>query len=150
MTSGDRRNLLQAAIAAVRDCADTMEAQAADLLQALPTLPMDEGLRPDVLRVSAEIRDASSRVTFELALLQTEIGEGKADVATAVERLSGMDATMMHALASLADAVDQLEKAAERNEAHEPVFVLVIEATSVMLQGLSAARAATEALDSAG
>jgi len=150
MTSGDKRNLLQAAIAAVRDCADTMEAQAGDLLQALPTLPMDEGLRPDVLQVSAEIRDASSRVTFELALLQTEIGEGKADVATAIERLSGMDATMMQALATLADAVDQLEKAAERNEAHEPAFVLVIEATSVMLQGLSTARTATEALGEAG
>ena len=147
---GDKRNLLQAAIAAVRDCADTMEAQAGDLLQALPALPMDEGLRPQALQISAGLRDASSRVTFELALLQAELTEGKADVATAVERLSGMDATMMHALAALPDTVDQLEKAAERDEAHEPAFVLVIEATSVMLQGLRAAKAATEALGDAG
>ena len=150
MTSGDNKGPLRAAIAAVRDCADTMETQAAHLLQALPTVPMDEGLRPHALQVSAGIRDASSRVTFELALLQTEMGEGKADVATAIERLSGMDATMMQALATLADAVDQLEKAAERNEAHEPAFVLVIEATSVMLQGLSTAKAATETLRAAG
>jgi hypothetical protein len=147
---GDNRNLLSAAIAAVRDCADTMEAQAGDLLQALPTLPMDAGLRPGALRISAGLRDASSRVTFELALLQAEMSEGKTDVATVIERLSGMDATMMQALAALPDAVDQLEKAAERDEAHEPAFVLVIEATSVMLQGLRTAKAATEALDEAG
>jgi hypothetical protein len=150
MTSGDKRNLLRAAIAAVRDCADTMEAQAGNLLQVLPTLPMDAGLRPGALQISAAIRDASSRVTFELALLQTEMGEGKTDVAMVIERLSGMDATMMQALAALPDAVDQLEKAAERDEAHEPAFVLVIEATSVMLQGLRTAKAATEALGAAG
>jgi len=146
MTSGDQKNLLRAAIAAVRDCADTMEAQASDLLQALPTVPMEEGLRPQVLQISAQLKEASSRVTFELALLQTEVSEGKADVATAIDRLSGMDATMMQALAALPDAVDQLEKAAERDEAHEAAFVLVIEATSVMLQGLSTAKAATQAL----
>ena len=150
MMPGDKRSLLQAAIAAVRDCADTMEAQAGDLLQALPTLPMDEALRPEALQISAGLRDAASRVTFELALLQAELAEGKADVATAIERLSGMDATMMQALAALPDTVDQLEKAAERDEAHEPAFVLVIEATSVMLQGLRTAKAATEALGEAG
>jgi hypothetical protein len=147
---GDKRNLLSAAIAAVRDCADTMEAQAGDLLQALPTVPMEEGLRPQTLQISAQLKEASSRVTFELALLQAEVSEGKAAVATAIERLSGMDATMMRVLAALPDAVDQLEKAAERDEAHEPAFVLVIEATSVMLQGLSRAKAATEALGAAG
>jgi hypothetical protein len=89
-------------------------------------------------------------VTFELALLQAEMSEGKTDVATVIDRLSGMDATMMQALAALPDTVDQLEKAAERDEAHEPAFVLVIEATSVMLQGLRTAQAATEALDEAG
>jgi hypothetical protein len=150
MTSGDQKNLLRAAIAAVRDCADTMEAQASDLLQVLPTVPMEEGLRPQALQISAGLKEASSRVTFELALLQTEVSEGKADVATAIDRLSGMDATMMQALAALPDAVDQLEKAAERDEAHEPAFVLVIEATSVMLQGLGTAKAATQALGAAG
>jgi hypothetical protein len=83
-------------------------------------------------------------------LLQAELEEGKADVATAIDRLSGMDATMMQALAALPDAVDRLEKAAERDEANEPAFVLVIEASSVMLQGLSTAKAATEALSAAG
>jgi hypothetical protein len=147
---GDHRNLLQAAIAAVRDCADTMEAQAGDLLQTLPTLPMDAGLRPGALQISAGLRDASGRVMFELALLQAELDEGKVDLATAIERLSGMDATMMQALAALPDIVDQLEKSAERDEATEPAFVLVIEAASVMLQGLRTAKAETEALGAAG
>ena len=140
----------RAAIAAVRDCADTIEDRAANLLKSLPDVPMEDALRATVAELGARLRDASSRVTFELALLQAEMSEGKTDVATVIERLSGMDATMMQALAALPDAVDQLEKAAERDEAHEPAFVLVIEATSVMLQGLRTAKAATEALDEAG
>ena len=41
MTSGAKRTLLSAAIAAVRDCADTMETQATGLQQALPELSLD-------------------------------------------------------------------------------------------------------------
>jgi hypothetical protein len=149
MTTGDRQALLKAAMAAVRDCADTMETQAASLLQALPTVAIDEGLRANALELSAGLKDASSRVTFELALLQTEMGEGKADAATVVERLTGMDATMMEALASLTDVVDELEKAAERDEANERAFVLMIETTGILLQGLEKAKAATEALRAA-
>jgi hypothetical protein len=138
--------LLRAAMAAVRDCADTMETQAASLLEALPTVPMDEGLRASALELSAGLKDASSRVTFELALLQAELGEGKAEAASAVQRLAGMDALMMGAVAAMADVVDELEKAAERDETHERSFVLVIEATGTMLQGVEKAKAVTQAL----
>ena len=48
-----------------------------------------------------------------------------------------------------ADVVDQFEEAAERDERHEPAFVLVIEATGVLLLALEKARAATEALGAA-
>jgi hypothetical protein len=147
---GNHGNLLQAAIAAVRACADTMHAQAGDLLQTLPTLPMDARLRRGVLQICDGLRDAAGRVMFELALLQAELQEGKTDVDTAIKRLSGMDATMMQALAALPDTVDQLEKSAERDEANEPAFVRAIEASSVMLQGLSTAKAATEAFAAAG
>jgi hypothetical protein len=85
-------------------------------------------------------------VTFELALLQTELDEEKADAATAVQRLSRMDATLMGALETAADVVDQLEKAAELDSRQEPAFVLVIEAAGVMLQGLEKAKGATQAL----
>ncbi|MCX7054654.1 MAG: hypothetical protein NTU56_10665 [Proteobacteria bacterium] len=148
MTTPDGQ-LLQAAMAAVRDCADTMETQAASLLQALLKLPMDEGLRANAREQSEGLKDASSRVTFELALLQTELVEGKTDTATVVQRLSSMDALMMGALAAMPDVVDELEKAAERDEANERAFVLVIEATGVLLQGLENAKAATQVLRTA-
>lgn len=149
MTTRDRQKVLQAAMGAVRECADTMETQAASLLATLPTVPMDAGLRANALNLSEGLKDASSRVTFELALLQTELVEGKADTATLVQRLSGMDALMMGALASMTDVADELETAAERDEANERAFVLVIEATGVLLQGLEQAKSATQALSAA-
>ena len=133
----------RAAIAAVRDCADTMERGAASLLRTLPDVPMEAALRATVVELGARLSDASSRVTFELALLQAELGEEKVDAETAVQRLSAMDATMMGALEAVPDIVDRLEKAAERDEQCEPAFVLVIEAAGVMLQALEKARAAT-------
>jgi hypothetical protein len=133
----------RAAIAAVRDCADTIEDRSAKLLQSLQDVPVEESLRVTVVDLGARLRDASSRVTFELALLQTELGEDKVDGAAAVNRLSMMDATMMSALEAVPDIVDQLEKSAERDEQFEPAFVLVIEAAGVMLQALDEARAAT-------
>ena len=146
MTAGDRNHLLRAAMTAVRDCAETMEAQAASLLQALLRLPMDEGLRARAMERVDRLKDASGRVMFELALLQAEVGEGKAEAAKVVERLTGMDAVMMDALATLTDVVAELEKAAERDEANEPAYVRVIEAMGVLLQGLKTAKAATETL----
>ena len=86
MTAGDRNHLLRAAMTAVRDCAETMEAQAASLLQALLRLPMDEGLRARAMERVDRLKDASGRVMFELALLQAEVGEGKAEAAKMVER----------------------------------------------------------------
>ena len=144
--AGKTQTLLWAAIEAVRECADTVEERAASLLEALAGLSMDEGLRATTVELGARLRDASSRVTFELALLQTELDEEKADAATAVQRLSRMDATLMGALEMAADVVDQLEKAAELDSSREPAFVLVIEAAGVMLQSLEKAKGATQAL----
>jgi hypothetical protein len=135
--------LLAAAIGAVRNCADAMDAQAAALLRALPALAMDERLRPTVLEWSAGLKDTAARVMFELALLQTEIGERKADVATAVQRLSNLDSTMMTVLDASADVLSKLEAAAERDEEHEPAFALVMQAVREMLRKFGTARAAT-------
>ena len=133
----------RAAVAAVRDCADTIEDRVTNLLKSLPDVPMEDDLRATVVDLGARLRDASSRVTFELALLQAELGEDKVDAAAAVNRLSMMDAAMMGALEAVPDIVDRLEKAAESDEKYEPAFVLVIEAAGVMLQALEKARAAT-------
>ena len=147
MTAGDRNHLLRAAMTAVRDCAETMEAQAASLLQALLRLPMDEGLRARAMERVDRLKDASGRVMFELALLQAEVGEGKAEAAKVVERLTGMDATMMGAAVALVDVVEPLESAAEGDSEQERAYVLVIEALGVILQGLKQAKVATQALD---
>jgi hypothetical protein len=144
-----RRNLLQAAIAAIRHCADEMEAQATVLLESLPTAAIGEALRANASERTAGLTDASGRVTFELALLQAELADKKAMTATTVKRLSAMDATMMAAVAAMTDVVDQLEAAAERDERCEPAFVRMIEASGVLLQALGEARTATEALGAA-
>jgi hypothetical protein len=147
MTNGDRNHLLRAAMAAVRDCADRMEERAASLLEALPKVPIDDELRATAMALVAGLRDASSRVIFELALLQAQLGEGKADAVTVARALPNMDATMMDVVAPLADIADRLESAAERDEKYERAFVLMIEAAAILLQGLEKARAATQALD---
>lgn len=147
MTVAETKTHVRSAIAAVRDCAEAMEMQAASLLQSLLRLPMDDGLRARAMELVDGLKDASGRVMFELALLQTEVGDGNADAARVVARLIGMDALMMGALATLTDVADKLEKDAERDEQHEPAYVLVIEAVGVLLQGLEKAKSATQALD---
>jgi hypothetical protein len=146
MKGGDGRGLLHAAIAAVRDCAAQMESQAESLLRAFPSVAIEAGLRASVLETCGALKDTAGRVTFELALLQTQLDEDKVDGGAAVRTLSALDASMMGALAGMAEVVDQLENAAERDETNEPAFVLVIEATGVMLAGLETAKVATQGL----
>ena len=143
MNTTDTPVLMRAAMAAVRDCADTMETEADSLLLALPELSIDEEFRPDVLKLSSGLKDTAGRVTFELALLQTQIDAGQVDAAMVVQRLSNLDSTMMTALDASTDVVSKLEKAAERDEAHEPAFALLMQATRGMLRKFGTARAAT-------
>ena len=133
---------------AARDCADTMEAQAANLVAAVADVPMDAALRAQTVEQCATLKDRAGRVTFELALLEAELSKGEPPGKDIVRRLVGVEATMMEALAPLAELADALERAAERDPAQERAFVLVIEATGVMLQGLDRAREATAALGS--
>jgi hypothetical protein len=107
-------------------------------------MPMDERLRATVLESSLGLKDTACRVMFELALLQAQLGEAPAYTGEVVRILSGLEATMMSALARFADLVDQLENAAERDEQNEPSFVIAIEAAGVMLQSLEIAKAATQ------
>jgi len=149
MTGNEVQRKILAALAAVRDCAEQMDSSAEGLLHALPNLPMDEILRATALETSTGLKDTAGRVTFEVALLQAQLGEGKTNVPNVIKALSSLDATLMGALASTADVVDELEAAAERDERNEPPFVMMIEATGVMLQGLERAKVATEELRAA-
>jgi hypothetical protein len=141
-----REDLAQEALAAVLACADRMEERAVSLLQVLPELPMDAKLRTAASDLGTGLKDTAGRVMFELALLRARVDEGRADDAAVVRKLAGLDAAMMTALAPLADLADRLEVAAERDEANERAFVLVIESAGAMLQSLNDAKEATQAL----
>lgn len=145
VSNADGRATIRAAIAAARDCADAMEAQAGNLVGAAADLPMAAALRAQTVEHCATLKDRAGRVTFELALLEAELADGGPAGDDAVRRLIGVEATMMEALAPLAELADALESAAERDPAQEQAFVLVIEATGVMLQSLDRAREATAA-----
>ena len=149
MSEAGGRAAFGAAIAAARDCADTMEAQAANLVGAVADVPMDAALRAQTVERCATLKDRAGRVTFELALLEAELAKGGRPSEDAVRRLIGVEATMMEALAPLAELADALERAAEQDPAQERAFVLLIEATGVMLQSLDRAREATSALGGA-
>jgi hypothetical protein len=126
-----------------------MERQSESVRRALADLPMDGELRERASEFSAALKDSSSRVMFELALLQTELDAGKADAAASLRRLSALDAAMMEVVADATEVVDRLEQAAERDEQHEPAFVIVIEAVGILMQELEKARKATGALERA-
>jgi hypothetical protein len=146
MTTDARRKAVLAAAAAVRECADTMEAQAGKVLGAIAGVPMQAGLRVKTADLFAALKDCAGRVTFEIALLETELGRAQRPDPEATRALVGLDAKMMEALAPLAELADDLERAAEHDPEQEPAFVLVIESAGVMLQSLDRARAATAAM----
>jgi hypothetical protein len=134
------------AIAAVRICADTLEKRAVGLARALPPLPMDERLRASAMELCSALSDTSGRVLAELASLQQELTDGKADAATVASRLSDLDATMTRQVAAAAELADKLESAAKHDAANAPAFELVIEAVGVLLQDLVRAEAETHKL----
>lgn len=149
MTAGKESDPVRAATAAVQACADEFDKCATSLLQQLPQTQIEERLRAEVMNLCAGLKDTAGRVMFELSLLKAQLDEGQADAGSALQILSRMDGAMMDALAPVADIVDKLEADAERDERNEYAFVLVIEASGVMLQGLDGARTATQALRAA-
>jgi hypothetical protein len=142
----ENRKETTTAVSAVRDCADTMASQAEWLQRALPDLVMGETLRASALKWSESLRDTSQRAMFELALLQAQLSEDRADPALVLRRLSGLDAAMMDVVAGSTELVEQLEKVAESDEAQEPTFAVVIEMVARLMAGCESAQAATRAL----
>jgi hypothetical protein len=133
-------------MSAVRECADAMAGQAERLKRALPDLVMGEALRANTLRWSEALSDTSQRVLFEIALLQAELSEGRADLPVVIRRLSALDAAMLDVVAGSTELVEQLERAAERDEAQEPSFVVVIETMARLMAACESAQDATRTL----
>ena len=137
---------VQAAVAAVRDCADSLGERAEALRRALPVLRMDGRLRASATELSSTLGDTSVRVKAELAVLQSEIGDGRADAAAVAPRLAGLDQAMTQAVAAAAELAEALEAATKRDETNGPAFELVIEAVGQLLQDLARAEAETHKL----
>jgi arsenate reductase len=136
----------QAAIGAVRDCAQLIETQAGDLLQALPSLELDRRPRAALGIHCAALGDTARRVQFEIALLQQQLADGQEADAGALQRLTQLEATIMSGLAGFTDVVDALEAAAEHDEKQEPAFGRVMETLAALLHKFQDAKTATEAL----
>lgn len=144
----DKEDATTAAISAVRECANALASEADRLQQALPNLVMEEALRGRALEWSDALRDTAQRVLFELALLQAETGVGRrAEPAAVIRRLSGLDAATMEVVAASTELVEELEVAAERDEAQEPAFVFVIEMLARLMTACESAQAATREIE---
>ena len=140
----DKEDATAAAISAIRACSNTLAIEADRLQQALPDLVMEEALRGRAFEWSDALRDTAQRVLFELALLQAESGEGRrAEPAAVIRRLSGLDAATMEVVAASTGLIEELEVAAERDEAQEPAFVFVIEMVTRLMTACESAQAAT-------
>ena len=143
----DKEDATTAAISAVRECANTLASEADRLQQALPHLVMEEALRGRAFEWSDALRDTAQRVLFELALLQAESGAGRAEPGVLMRRLSGLDAATMEVVAASTELVEELEVAAERDEAQEPAFVFVIEMLARLMTACESAQAATREIE---
>ncbi len=122
-----------AATAAIRHCADAIGTQAESLLRAAAALPMEPSLRAATLELGNALRDAAARVLFEVALMHGEPGRGGVDD-DSVQRMVGLEATLMGALAPIADIAERLESSAERNPEYEAAYVSVVESAGAMLR----------------
>lgn len=136
----------QAAFGAVRHCAQAIEAQAGELLLALPSLMLEPGTRTAIGGHCTNFSDTARRVQFEIALLQQQLADAQETGVGALQRLTQLEATIMRDLARFADVVDGLEAAAENDERQEAAFTRAMEALGLLLREFQDAKSATEAL----
>ena len=136
----------QAAVDAVRHCAQVIESRTGGLLAAVSSWDMDEGPRTSINRLCTAATDTARRVQFELALLQQQLADGQETRDGVLQRLTQLEGTIMDGLAGFADVVDELEADAEGDERIEPAFTGTIETLGEMLRAFEQAKTATEAL----
>ena len=146
--SVDHQGKTAAALSAVRECANTMMAEAEEMQRVLPDLVMEEALRVRALRWCDALKDTAQRVVFEVALLQAQSAEGRTDPAMVLRQVAGLDAAMMDVVAASTELVEELEAAAERDESQEPSFVVMIEMVARLMAVCESAQVATREIES--
>jgi hypothetical protein len=137
---------LAAAIAAVTDCAAQILTEASSLQEQLKSSRVPEPLAGDAQALALSLDAEAVGTLGVLKELRSATQSGYLNGAEVQRVLTEIDARLVAALAGLVELSGRLEKAAETDERLEPVFVLVIEAASRLLEGFQLAQAATRAL----
>jgi hypothetical protein len=142
----DLADRLQAAIAAVTDCAAQMVTEATGLQERLKSLRVPEPLGDEAQALALSLDAEAVGALGVLKELRSATESGYLNGAEVLRVLTEIDTRLIGTLGGLADLSGRLEKAAETDERLEPAFVVVIEAAGRLLEEFQSAQAATRAL----
>jgi len=140
------RSAAQRAIENVRECGAQMGARAQALRAASPGVRMAAAERSRTLELCDQLSAVASEVASGVAGLDAVNATSADELQEVLRTLSTLEAEVMQVLAAFTSLVDSLEQAAERDEASEPAYALVIDAAAGMLNSFEKAKSATEAL----
>lgn len=140
------RSAAQNAIDSVRECGVQMSARAQALRSALPKVRMEAADRVRTLELCDQLAAVADEVAFGVAGLDGVNADSSDEIQEVLRTLSTLEAQVMQTLAAFTFLVESLEQAAERDEANEPAYVLVIDAAAGMLNSFETAKSATEGL----
>jgi hypothetical protein len=140
------RNAAQRAIESLRECGAQMGARAQALRAASPGVRMTADERSRTLELCSQLSVVADELASGVAGLDAVNAASTDELHEVLRTLSTLEAQAMEVLASFTSLVDSLERAAERDEANEPAYALVIDAAAGMLNSFEKAKSATEAL----
>jgi ABC-type transporter Mla subunit MlaD len=140
------RSAAQRAIENVRECGAQMGTRAQALRTALPNVRMAAAERNHALELCDQLSAVAGEVASGVAGLDAVNADSADEIQEVLRTLSTLEAQAMQVLAAFTFLVDSLEQAAERDEANEPAYALVIDAAAGMLNSFETAKSATEAL----
>jgi ABC-type transporter Mla subunit MlaD len=140
------RSAAQRAIENVRECGAQMGTRARALRAASPGVRMAAAERNRTLELCDQLSAVSGEVAAGVAGLDAVNATSAEELQEVLRTLSTLEAEVMQVLAAFTSLVDSLEQAAERDEANEPAYSLVIDAAAGMLNSFEKAKSATEAL----
>jgi ABC-type transporter Mla subunit MlaD len=143
------RSAAQRAIENVREFGAQMGARAQALRAALPNVRMAATERNRALELCDQLSAVADEVASGVAGLDAINAKSEDEVQEVLHTLSTLEAQAMEVLAALSFLVESLEQAAERDEANEPAYALVIDAAAGLLNSFEKAKSATETLRAA-
>jgi uncharacterized protein with von Willebrand factor type A (vWA) domain len=123
-----------------------MAASAQSLRKASAGVRMEQPVRNRTLELCAQLSEVAGEVAAGLAGLDEVSAKSVDEIREVLRTLTALEAQMIQALSGFTGLVETLEQAAERDEANEPAYVLVVEAAGALLQSFEQAKSATETL----